>query len=82
MIEFIEGCNILSKAQYGFRKSSNTTLAIFAFVNDVLRTHSLRYFIVSIFFDLSRAFDTLNIDLLIYKLGRMGFHGVSWGFRR
>ena len=82
MIEFIEGCNILSKAQYGFRKSSNTTLAIFAFVNDVLRSYSLRYFTVAIFLDLSRAFDTLNIDLLLYKLGCMGFRGVFSDFLR
>ena len=75
--EFIDHFNIISPFQFGFRKSSNTTLAIFTLISDLIKTFHNKQFTIALFLDLRRAFDTLDIGLLRYKLDHYGLRGVA-----
>ena len=80
MMEFVEQFNILSNLQYGFRKAKSTTQAIFKLTNDFLYSFHKKCYTIALFLDLSKAFDTINRDLLVHKLSLYGFRGVTNSF--
>ena len=77
---FSEAFNLININQFGFRRNSNPTLAIFTFFNDLLLTFHERLYTVALFLDLKKAFDTINLELLVHKLDIYGFRGVVGSF--
>ena len=59
---------ILSPTQYAFRPKSNTVLALQAIINNIKKQKQKRRPTLAIFVDLSKAYDTLDHDILIHKL--------------
>jgi Reverse transcriptase (RNA-dependent DNA polymerase) len=77
---FLEVNNILSNAQYGFRKKHNTQLPILQLLNKITDASNKKEFSISIFCDLQKAFDCVDHEILLKKLCKMGISGVelSW----
>ena len=63
--------------QYGFRPGHSTELAAARFVNELAVDMDNYKIPTSVFIDLSKAFDTLNHDILISKLKHYGVFGVE-----
>lgn len=73
--DFLEANNILCNFQSGFRKKLSTITAALQVLNDFLQALNLKKYCAALFIDLSKAFDTVDSELLIkileqYALGR------------
>lgn len=77
---FLHAENLLTNNQFGFRKGMSTQDAVLSLCNFVLNKLDLKHKTATIFFDLTRAFDTVNHELLADKLSKYGIRGapLNW----
>ena len=77
---FLDTHNILSNCQYGFRSGHYTELALADVTNQLYNALDKKCDSIGLFLDLSKAFDTIDHDILLSKLQSYGIHGValSW----
>jgi len=80
LITFLNNCSILNESQYGFRKKRDTTQAILEFYLQLLNAAVEKREVLASFIDLSKAFDTIDHEVLIYKLEHYGVRGnaLAW----
>ena len=64
LISYIEKKQILSKLQYGFRKNRSTEHAIIELTDKISKAIDEGKFTIGIFLDLSKAFDTVNHEII------------------
>ena len=76
MISFIEKYSILSNTQFGFRKNMSTETALINYINKIHDGLNKKHYVMSIFMDLSKAFDLINHSILKHKLEHYGFRGI------
>ena len=74
-ISFINDNKILFNQQFGFRAGYSTTDAILRLTDDCVTALDQGLHIIVIFLDFSKAFDTVNKDIMVKKLDRLGFKG-------
>ena len=70
--EYLSINGILYKSQYGFRKSHSTEMTAIELTDTILQNLDTAKIPISIFVDLSKAFDTLNHAILFNKLELYG----------
>ena len=73
MMSYIDKYGILSSKQFGFRKKMGTETALANYIDYIISGLREGNYTVSIFMDLSKAFDVLNHDILKSKLEHYGF---------
>ena len=69
--------NLLFDYQFGFRKKRSTTLAILDFVNRITDSIDDGGTSIGVFLDLSKAFDTVNHDIILDKLSYYGINNET-----
>ena len=74
---YIDHFQILYKYQFGFRKNHSTEHALIEFVDQVRFSMDKKELTCGIFIDLSKAFDTVNHNILIKKLEHYGIRGIA-----
>ncbi len=72
--------DILSHNQSGFRKQHSTTTAATRVINDITEALDKGHYSVSLFIDLSKAFNTVDFSILKTKLKQSGLSNdtISW----
>lgn len=72
---FLNSFNILTPSQHGFRANHSTETAAVDFMQFVYDKRDHNEYIMAIFFDLSRAFDTVDKVFVSSKLYNLGIRG-------
>jgi len=80
MLSFIDKCNLLAECQFGFRVGMSTVDAVHQYMINVYETIEQSEFLFTVLIDLRKAFDCVNLDILLLKLEHLGFRGCSTGW--
>ena len=77
---FLQVNNVLTDAQFGFRKKISTALAVSNLCTYIQNELEKNNFCIGLFMDLSKAFDTIDHHILLKKLNSCGVRGLalSW----
>ena len=80
LYKYLIAKQILAKEQFGFRAKKSTDAALIHFTDKVLTCMDSGQIIGAAFLDLSKAFDTVNHELLLQKLTYAGLSNntVTW----
>ena len=74
MYEYFNQFNLLAEQQYGFRKQHSTEYAAIKLIDHVSKEMEAGKTPTSVYIDLSKTFDTLTFEVLLYKLK---YYGVT-----
>lgn len=76
-VKFLDRNNILGSYQYGFRSKYSTSMALTDISNKIVDAFEENSFLIGVFVDLSKAFDTINHDVMLTKLKHYGIRGLA-----
>ena len=82
LVKFLEKYLIFFQFQFGFRKGHSTILALIEIVDSIRRFIDGGNYVLGLFVDLTKAFDTVDHDILLYKLNHYGIRGHANRFFR
>ena len=80
LYSFLVENDILYDKQFGFQKEHSTEHAILQLTNQILQSFSQDKFTIGFFIDLSKAFDTVDHNILLKKLSFYGIrnNNLNW----
>ena len=77
LVEHIEKSNMYKETMSGFRKGHTTAAVLLKFKDDVQSSMKKGEITLAIFTDCSKALDTIDFQVLLNKLQRIGFTNGS-----
>ena len=72
LYEYFDNNHLLAEQQYGFRSNHSTEYAAVKLVDHISKEMESGNTNAALYIDLSKAFDTLSFDILLYKLNHYG----------
>lgn len=75
MYRFFHKFKVLSPHQFGFRKDCSTSDAITSFIDITSKNMDQKQYTLALFADLKKAFDCVDLDILLAKLEKLGIRG-------
>lgn len=76
LYKYLSVHKLLCMSQYGFQKHMSTEQAILEFQDRIVNSIASKKWCSGIFLDLSKAFDTLDHEILLSKLCHLGVRGI------
>ena len=73
---YLTSHGLLSHSQYGFLNNLSTDQAILELQDRIVKSIASKKWCSGIFLDMSKAFDTLNHDILLSKMSHLGIRGI------
>jgi retron-type reverse transcriptase len=77
LMGYLENNNLISQNQFGFRSNLSTNDAIYALTSHLYTSLDNNEKVLAVFLDLAKAFDTVDHNLLLYRLEEIGVRGVT-----
>ena len=77
LLDFLKKNNVFYANQFGFRRNYSTEYAILKIIDKIQRAIDEYDYSLGIFWDFSKAFDTVNHEILIEKLNYYGIRGLA-----
>ena len=77
LIKYLNDNKILYSFQFGFRKNHSAVMALMILVDKVSKALENGEYALGLFIDFSKAFDTINYDILFTKLFHYGVRGCA-----
>jgi len=80
LINYLDKHSMLNNCQFGFRSNRSTAMAVLQMTDKITEAMDKNQFSIGVFIDLSKAFDTLDHNILLNKLHYYGVRGnaLSW----
>ena len=78
--DFLSANNILYKFQFGFREGFSTDAALVTLLDKITQSLDKNGFVLGLFLDFSKAFDTVDHKILLDKLYNYGVRGVPYNW--
>ena len=76
LFDYINENSLLYKLQFGFQKGKSTAMALIMLVDKISEAIEKGEVVLGVFLDFSKAFDTVDHDILIDKLSFYGITGI------
>ena len=80
LLKFLNKKLILYKYQFGFRKLHSTYMALMILMDKLIKALENGEFVIGVYLDFSKAFDTVNHKIMLQKLNHYGIRGnaLDW----
>ena len=78
-MRFLNDNGLLYESQYGFRKHHNTIHGVteLVLIHNIIHAYEKGEMTIGVMADLSKAFNTIDHDILLNKLGYYGIRGIA-----
>ena len=77
LLKFLEDYNIIFENQFGFRKLHSSYMALMVLTDKLIKSLENGEFVIGVFLDFSKAFDTVDHAILLSKLSHYGIRGSA-----